>query len=71
MITKNYQFPKLTEEMHNEIAEWYKTHNDGKCAKRYHGAIGGNVNFEITPTSIGDFLTVKCSCGAKLEYEEL
>ena len=71
MVTKNYQFPKLTEEIHNEIAEWYKTHNDGKCAKGYHGAIGGTVTFEITPTSIGDFLIVKCPCGAKLEYEEL
>jgi uncharacterized membrane protein YbhN (UPF0104 family) len=35
------------------------------------GAIGGDVTFEITPTSIGDFLTVKCSCGAELDYEEL
>ena len=71
MVTKRYQFPKITEEMHNEMYEWYKTHNDGKCAKSYHGAIGGNVVFEICPTSIGDFLTVKCSCGATLEFEEL
>ena len=71
MITKEYQFPKITNEMHEEIAEWYKTHNGGKCANGYHGAIGGDITFEITPTSIGDFLTIKCSCGAKLEYEEL
>ena len=71
MITKEYQFPKITNEMYEEIAEWYKTHNGGKCANRYHGAIGGDITFEIMPTSIGDFLTVKCSCGAKLEYEEL
>lgn len=71
MVTDRYQFPKITSEMHQEMQEWYKTHNDGKCAQRYHGAIGGDVMFEITPTSIGNFLTVRCSCGSALEYEEL
>ena len=71
MVTKRYQFPKITEEMHNTIAKWYETHNNGKCASSYHGAIGGNVKFEIIPTGIGDFLTVRCSCGATLNYEEL
>lgn len=71
MVTKRYQFPKITEEMHNKIAKWYENHNNGKCVKSYHGAIGGNVKFEITPTSIGDFLTVKCACGATLRFEEL
>lgn len=71
MVTKEYQFPKITEEMHNKIAVWYETHNDGKCATGYHGAIGGDVVFEIVSTSIGDFLTVKCSCGASIHFEEL
>ena len=71
MVTKNYQFPKITKEMHDEIAEWYETHNDGKCVGKYHGAIGGQVQFHIVPTSIGDFLTVKCSCGATLCFDEL
>ena len=71
MISKQYQFPEITEEMHNEIAEWYKTHNEGKCVKGYYGAIGGNVSFEICPTSIGDFLTVRCLCGAKLYFNEI
>ena len=71
MVGKGYQFPKITKEMHEEMAEWYKTHNEGKCAKRYHGAIGGDVQFHIIPTSIGNFLTVKCSCGSELNYEEL
>ena len=71
MVTKRYQFPKLTEEMHNEMTEWYETHNDGKCANSYHGAIGGNVIFRICPTSIGDFITVKCSCGAELHFDEV
>ena len=71
MITKKYQFPKLTEEMHDEIAEWYTTHNDGKCVNGYHGAIGSGITFKITPTSIGDFITVRCSCGATLDFDEL
>ena len=71
MVSDKYQFPKITPEMHKEMQEWYKTHNNGKCAKSYHGAIGGNVIFKIVPTSIGDFLTVKCCCGAELCYEEL
>lgn len=71
MVTKRYQFPKITEEMHSEMAEWYETHNDGRCANSYHGAIGGNVIFRICPTSIGDFITVKCSCGAELHFDEV
>lgn len=71
MVTKNYQFPKLTEEMHNTMSDWYETHNDGKCNSGYHGAIGGNVTFKITPTSIGDFIEVRCSCGATLDFDEV
>ena len=71
MVSDRYQFPEITKEMHQEMQEWYKTHNNGKCANSYHGAIGGNVKFLIVPTSIGDFITVKCSCGAELHYEEL
>ena len=71
MVTKQYQFPNITKEMHNKMAKWYKKHNKGKCAKACHGAIGGDVTFEICPTSIGDFITVKCSCGAELEFNEI
>lgn len=71
MIGKTYQFPKITEEMYNKITEWYETHNNGKCANGYHGAVGDNVIFEICPTSIGDFITVKCSCGATLGLGEI
>lgn len=71
MITTQYQFPKITKDMHTKIQKWYRKHNDGKCACGYHGAIGGNIMFEITPTSIGDFLDVKCSCGAVLSFDEL
>ena len=71
MVTERYQFPKITKAMYKEMREWYDTHNEGKCARAYHGCCGGEVSFHITPTSIGDFLTVRCSCGAELDFEEL
>ena len=71
MVSKQYQFPKLTEAMHDKMAEWHETHNDGRCCNRYHGAIGGDVSFEIVPTSIGEFITVRCTCGATLDFDEV
>ena len=71
MVTSQYQFPKITPVMHQELQRWYETHNQGRCAHRYHGAIGGDVTFEITPTSIGDFVTAKCSCGSEISWDEL
>lgn len=63
MVSEQYQFPKITPEMHKAMQKWYKKHNHGRCAKRSHGAIGGDITFEITPTSIGNFVDVKCVCG--------
>lgn len=71
MITRQYQFPRLTERMHDEIVEWYQAHNDGRCANVCHGSIGGDIAFTITPTSIGDFIEVRCSCGATLDFDEV
>lgn len=71
MVSEQYQFPKITPEMHKEMQKWYKKHNHGYCAKSYHGPIGGNVSFHIIPTSIGNFVTVKCTCGAELDFEEV
>lgn len=67
MVSKQYQFPEITEEMHYELSEWYVLHNNGRCANSYHGAVGGNITFEIRPISIGDFVCVKCSCGEGYE----
>lgn len=70
MVTDKYQFPKITADMYADLKHWYETHNEGKCAHRYHGAIGGAITFEITPTSIGDFVSAKCSCGEVLDWRE-
>lgn len=69
MITSSYQFPIITKEMYAQIQQWHKSHNGGKCSEYYQGAIGGDISFEITPTSIGDFITVRCSCGELLSIE--
>ena len=50
MVSEQYQFPTITPEMHKAMQKWYKKHNHGRCAKRSHGAIGGDITFEITPT---------------------
>ena len=71
MVSKEYQFPEITEDMHSRIAKWHRYHNRGKCHARFHGTIGGDVSFEIVPTSIGEFITVKCSCGAKLDISNV
>lgn len=70
MITRQYQFPEITEEMYKKLQKWYEEHNNGDCTRKYHGAIGGNISFEIVPTSIGTFITAKCSCGATLELND-
>lgn len=71
MVGKNYQFPKITKSQHDDMAKWYKSHNDGICANSYHGAIGGNVEFIIVPTSIGDVVTACCSCGEKFDLSNI
>lgn len=70
MISRNYQFPKIDVEMYNEFNEWWHSHNEGKCAHRNHGAIGGAVTFKIAPTSIGDFVEAKCTCGDWIKLGE-
>lgn len=69
MITRKYQFPQITNEMYDDIQQWYNEHNNGLCCNTHHGAIGGALTFEITPTSIGDFITVRCSCGSKIRLK--
>ena len=48
-----------------KINEWLKDHN------HYSGAVGGNITYSFTPTSIGIIGTVKCSCGKSLCFREL
>lgn len=38
---------------------------------RYGGTIGGSYTYKFTPTSIGVFGTVECSCGERFDFSEL
>lgn len=61
-------FP-ISEKEQKEIREWQKKHDEEE-----HGgvsAIGGRYTYEFIPTSIGTFGSVKCTCGAKLEFQEV
>jgi len=48
--------------------EWWAQHQD-ECewasGKKYAGAIGGIMSWIITPTSIGDLISMRCACGAE------
>ncbi len=46
----------LTKDEYNKYTEW--CHEVG--ADGYSGAIGGDTTFHITPTSIGEVVTVTC-----------
>ena len=46
----------LTQEEYEKYTQW--CHEVG--ADGYSGAIGGDTTFHITPTSIGDIITVTC-----------
>lgn len=68
-------FP-ISEEEQEKIREWQKEHDkevhgitDTKGYLTKVGAIGGDYTYEFIPTSIGTFGSVKCTCGAKFEFQ--
>jgi hypothetical protein len=55
----------ITDEDEKKINEW------DKCAKDYHGTIGGHLRYEFIPTSIGVVKLVKCyRCGEQLDLTD-
>lgn len=66
MISKEYTF-KLSDTQYAKLEKWfYEIYPRGT----YHGAIGGALTFEITPTSIGDFVMVIAN-GQRLDISEV
>jgi hypothetical protein len=70
-------FP-ISEEEQEKIKEWQKEHDkevhgvtDIKGRLTKAGAIGGDYTYEFIPTSIGTFGSIKCTCGAKFEFQEV
>lgn len=53
------------------IKEWKEKHEAEKHnGSQYAGAIGGRYTYEFTPTSIGTFGRVRCSCGDRFDYDD-
>ena len=50
------EFWGLTQEEYDKYLKWYHDMN----ASGYSGAIGGDTTFHITPTSVGEIITVTC-----------
>ncbi len=68
-------FP-ISKEEYDKVHEWMREHEvskhpqpEGKWRPR-GGAIGGSYRFIFTPTSIGVFGAVKCSCGEEFCFQE-
>jgi len=53
---------ELTDEQTDAYILWQKNH---ECTLKQHGAIGGAITFEFTPTGLGIVESVKCACGAE------
>lgn len=77
MDNLKYGFP-ISENEHESIQAWIKNHDEEKHGADYKngkyrnsGAIGGAYTYEFTPTSIGTFGRVRCSCGRCFDFREL
>ena len=58
-------FP-MTEEEVQKAEKWMKEHDESAHKGKSSGAIGGRYIYEFTPTSIGVFCGLRCSCGASV-----
>ena len=63
-------FP-ISEEEQEKIREWQRKHEEEAHGATNVTAIGGKYTYEFIPTSIGTFGSVKCTCGAKFEFQEV
>lgn len=61
-------FP-ISESEEKAIKKWQIEHE--KIHQGGHGAIGGKYTYEFIPTSICTFGVIKCSCGAKFDFQEV
>lgn len=65
-------FP-ISEYEQKAIDAWKKKHEDEKHSgygKIRGGAIGESYTYHFTPTYIGTFGTIRCSCGEEFDFQE-
>lgn len=66
----NWMFNMEPEDI-KKIQKWKKQHEEEKHnGSSYAGAIGGRYTYEFTPTSIGTFKRLRCSCGDYFDYDD-
>lgn len=54
-----------------KIRKWKEQHEKEKHnGSSYAGAIGGRYTYEFTPTSIGEFGRIRCSCGDHFDFDD-
>lgn len=53
------------------ISEWRKQHNKERHPNAHFGAIGGELTYKFTPTSIGMIGEVFCICGEKFVFRSI
>ena len=70
-------FP-ITESEQEKIDKWKQKHDEEvhglittDMKMRAGGAIGGRYSYHFTPTSIGTFGTIRCSCGAEYDFSDI
>jgi hypothetical protein len=69
-IKNSRTFVILPEEI-KAIEEWQEQHTKEKHGgNEYAGAIGGRYSYKFTPTSIGTFGSIVCSCGEKFDFAD-
>lgn len=61
-------FP-ISEKERERIKKWIANHEEEH--RGGHGACGGKYNYIFTPTGIGTFGCVKCSCGKEFVFQDL
>lgn len=67
---KLYNSFTLTKEQVQEAREWTSKHNEEVHKNRSAGAIGGRYTYKFTPTGLGTFASVVCSCGAECDLSK-
>lgn len=64
----NRGFP-ISEKESRAIRKWIDNHE--KEHSGGHGCCGGKYTYIFIPTSLGTIGTIKCSCGASFDFQEL
>lgn len=61
MVTFNYCKRRfdMTESEYEKFSTWYNYIIESNNVSKYFGAIGGELKFKITPTSLGEIITAE------------